>query len=477
VSGRRGAAISARVATTWSSPRTPCVAPPPPRPRARRYTAFIIELRTHGGLQWVVERRFSQVRWRARAAATAAVCALPATPPRLARRARALTLIPQFYKLNQILKQRYDELRLFKFPQKRWFSSFATQTVEQRRRVFEVYLLELLSLQPRPVELNTFLDINQHIWGGARDDGAGGGGGAGGARAGAGGGGGAGADGVSAEGLERLARGEVSADDFELLKVLGKGSFGKVFLVRLLVTGQIYAMKVLKKSEVVRRRQVEHTKAERRIMGSIEHPFIVSLRFAFASADKLYMITDYCKGGELFFHLKKFRTFPEAMVRFFAAELISALSHLHSLDIVYRCARARASACAARAWRQRQPPARHPLRLPPPPPSQRPQARERAAGRRRPHPHHRLWPVQGRRLRPARRDDLLRHARVPRARNARQPQEPRGLRQGRGLVVARCVPLHWGSSLCPAPRARAHARAQLAPSLPLLLQARSCTRC
>jgi hypothetical protein len=171
VSGRRRAAISARVATTWSSPRTPCVAPPPPRPRARRYTAFIIELRTHGGLQWVVERRFSQVRWRARAAATAAVCALPATPPRLARRARALTLIPQFYKLNQILKQRYDELRLFKFPQKRWFSSFATQTVEQRRRVFEVYLLELLSLQPRPVELNTFLDINQHIWGGARDDG------------------------------------------------------------------------------------------------------------------------------------------------------------------------------------------------------------------------------------------------------------------------------------------------------------------
>ena len=192
-----------------------------------------------------------------------------------------------------------------------------------------------LSLQPRPVELNTFLDINQHIWGGgAAADGEGGSSGVGGSRL--GGGGGAGGAGVSAEGLERLARGEVSADDFELLKVLGKGSFGKVFLVRLLITGQIYAMKVLKKSEVVRRRQIEHTKAERRIMGSIDHPFIVSLRFAFASADKLYMITDYCKGGELFFHLKKFRTFPEPMVRFFAAELILALAHLHSLDVVYR---------------------------------------------------------------------------------------------------------------------------------------------
>lgn len=192
-----------------------------------------------------------------------------------------------------------------------------------------------LSLQPRPVELNAFLDINTHIWGaaagaassahgdvgrgmglGADGSGAGGMGGAagaggagdhaGGAGGGAGGAGGGagGAGGASAEGLARLARGEVSVDDFELLKVLGKGSFGKVFLVRLLATGQVYAMKVLKKSEVVRRRQVEHTKAERRIMGAIDHPFIVSLRFAFASADKLYMVTDYCKGGELFFHLK-----------------------------------------------------------------------------------------------------------------------------------------------------------------------------
>ena len=70
---------------------------------------------------------------------------------------------------------------------------------------------------------------------------------------------------VSSEFLARLRAGAVGLDDFELLKVLGKGSFGKVFLVRLIATGEVYAMKVLKKSEVVRRRQVEHTKAERRI--------------------------------------------------------------------------------------------------------------------------------------------------------------------------------------------------------------------
>lgn len=65
------------------------------------------------------------------------------------------------------------------------------------------------------------------------------------------------------------------------VQVLGKGSFGKVFLVRLIPTGELYAMKVLKKADVKRRRQVEHTRAERRIMGDIDFPFIVALRFAF----------------------------------------------------------------------------------------------------------------------------------------------------------------------------------------------------
>lgn len=255
---------------------------------------------------------------------------------------------------------------------------FAT-AVEQRRRVFEVYLQELLCLQPRPVELNNFLDINSHIWGTGSTSGGGsnaglasaaaaavaGGAGAGtsgsaalsaasvgrsgadggGLDGGAGGAGGAGGGGAAARAqlpivgedfVTRLKDGNVGLDDFELLRVLGKGSFGKVFLVRLIATQQVFAMKVLKKSDVVRRRQVEHTKAERRIMGGIDHPFVVPLRFAFQTADKLYMVTDYMTGGELFFHLKKLRTFPEPMVRFFAAELVCALSHLHSINIVYR---------------------------------------------------------------------------------------------------------------------------------------------
>ena len=253
-----------------------------------RYTAFVIELRTHAGLVWTVERRFSQ-----------------------------------FHLLNQELKLRYEELKIFKFPPKRWFSSFAMATVEQRRRVFEQYLCELLLLQPRPVELNKFLDINAHVWGKAGGPKAGlalgGGGGGGSSSSGVGGGGssssssssgGKGGSGAQsprgpiqpsipaseraqADFVARVCEGAVNVDDFELLRVLGKGSFGKVFLVRLLATGGVYAMKVLKKSEVVRRRQVEHTRAERRIMGGIDHPFVVALRFAFQTSDKLYMVTDY----------------------------------------------------------------------------------------------------------------------------------------------------------------------------------------
>jgi hypothetical protein len=81
---------------------------------------------------------------------------------------------------------------------------------------------------------------------------------------------------------------------FALLKVVGKGSFGKVMQVRKKDTGRIYAMKVLHKSNIVRRNQVEHTRTERNVLGRIVHPFIVGLNFAFQTTDKLYFVLDYC---------------------------------------------------------------------------------------------------------------------------------------------------------------------------------------
>lgn len=125
-------------------------------------------------------------------------------------------------------------------------------------------------------------------------------------------------------------------DSFKMIKVIGKGSFGKVFLVREIKTEEMFALKVLKKDNIIKRNQVEHTKTERNVLGYVRHPFIVGLNMAFQSNDKLYFVLDYCAGGELFFHLGKLGKFPEPRARFYAAEIILAITYVHELDIIYR---------------------------------------------------------------------------------------------------------------------------------------------
>jgi len=95
-------------------------------------------------------------------------------------------------------------------------------------------------------------------------------------------------------------------------------------------------MKVLRKEAIIERNQVAHTKAENSILQRIHHPFIVTLRYAFQTEGKLYIILDYINGGELFFHLKKEGRFSEERVRLYVAEIALAIQHLHSLNIVYR---------------------------------------------------------------------------------------------------------------------------------------------
>ena len=114
------------------------------------------------------------------------------------------------------------------------------------------------------------------------------------------------------------------------------GSTGKVFLVREIKTGEMFALKVLRKDNIVKRNQVEHTKTERNVLGYVKHPFIVGLNMAFQSKDKLYFVLDYCAGGELFFHLSKVGKFPEPRARFYASEIVLAISYVHELDIIYR---------------------------------------------------------------------------------------------------------------------------------------------
>jgi protein-serine/threonine kinase len=128
----------------------------------------------------------------------------------------------------------------------------------------------------------------------------------------------------------------VSIDDFVLLKVIGKGSYGKVLLVRKKDTNEVLAIKILKKDFIARQSQVAHTRTERSVLERVKHPFIVKLRYAFQTSQKLYFVLEYCPGGELFFHLSKARRFDEGVACFYSACVVLALEQLHKLNIVYR---------------------------------------------------------------------------------------------------------------------------------------------
>merc|ERR1719230_1407385 len=107
-------------------------------------------------------------------------------------------------------------------------------------------------------------------------------------------------------------------------------------LVEHKTNAQVYAMKMLRKEHVVKRNQVEHTKSERQVLEAASHPFIVTLHYAFQTPKKLYMVTEYCPGGELFFHLSRAGRFSEARCRFYTSEILLPIEYLHSLDIIYR---------------------------------------------------------------------------------------------------------------------------------------------
>nr|XP_023401813.1 serine/threonine-protein kinase Sgk3 [Loxodonta africana] len=125
--------------------------------------------------------------------------------------------------------------------------------------------------------------------------------------------------------------------DFDFLKVIGKGSFGKVLLAKRKLDGKFYAVKVLQKKVVLNRKEQKHIMAERNVLlKNVKHPFLVGLHYSFQTTEKLYFVLDFVNGGELFFHLQRERSFPEHRARFYAAEIASALGYLHSIKIVYR---------------------------------------------------------------------------------------------------------------------------------------------
>ena len=122
---------------------------------------------------------------------------------------------------------------------------------------------------------------------------------------------------------------------FSFIKVIGKGSYGKVILAKDKITNQIYALKCVKK-EILHSQKLQNLINEKKILEKIKHPFILNLHFTFQSKDKLYFAFTYYNGGELFFHLSRLKRFPEHYVKFYSAQLYLALKHLHDNNIIFR---------------------------------------------------------------------------------------------------------------------------------------------
>lgn len=266
----------------------------------KEFTVYPINVTLSNGHQWTIEKRFQE-----------------------------------FFSLrNEINLIRTDLVHL-SFPSKMWLLNKTPIVLQNRLTKLSQYITDVLNANPRPLELLVFLQVASH------------------------------ASSIQKEGsplphetsslnateieqslLQQHNRTKsfcsltpkMSIHDFKLLKTLGKGSFGKVYLVKPVngPTSELYAMKVLLKSNVIDKNQVQHTNQERHIMAKVSHPYLLCLRCAFQTHKKLYMITDYCPGGELFFHFKKMQRFTEGMVRHYSSQIALALCHLHSNNIVYR---------------------------------------------------------------------------------------------------------------------------------------------
>lgn len=133
-----------------------------------------------------------------------------------------------------------------------------------------------------------------------------------------------------------LKNNSVGLEDFEVLKVVGQGAFAKVYQVRKNGSSEIFAMKVMRKDKIFEQDHAEYMKAERDILTKIDHPFIVQLKYSFQTKYRLFLVLDFVNGGHLFFQLYRQGLFREELARFYTAEIVSAVSHLHANGIMHR---------------------------------------------------------------------------------------------------------------------------------------------
>lgn len=124
--------------------------------------------------------------------------------------------------------------------------------------------------------------------------------------------------------------------DFEMITVIGKGAFGEVILVRHRTNRNYYAMKKLRKADMLRKEQVNHAWSERHVLVAADHPFVCKLCFSFQNKDYLYLVMEFLPGGDLMTLLIERDTLSEDDARFYIAEMIVAIDTIHKLGFIHR---------------------------------------------------------------------------------------------------------------------------------------------
>ncbi|KAI9101590.1 hypothetical protein K1719_023834 [Acacia pycnantha] len=125
-------------------------------------------------------------------------------------------------------------------------------------------------------------------------------------------------------------------DDFEIIKPISRGAFGRVFLAKKRITGDLFAIKVLKKADMIRKNAVESILAERDILITVRNPFVVRFFYSFTCSENLYLVMEYLNGGDLYSLLRNLGCLDEEVARVYIAEVVLALEYLHSLRVVHR---------------------------------------------------------------------------------------------------------------------------------------------
>ncbi|KAK9278822.1 hypothetical protein L1049_028401 [Liquidambar formosana] len=136
--------------------------------------------------------------------------------------------------------------------------------------------------------------------------------------------------------IHSTSKDRTSIDDFEIIKPISRGAFGRVFLAKKRTTGDLFAIKVLKKADMIRKNAVESILAERDILISVRNPFVVRFFYSFTCRDNLYLVMEYLNGGDLYSLLRNLGCLDEEVARVYIAEVVLALEYLHSLRVVHR---------------------------------------------------------------------------------------------------------------------------------------------